>query len=78
MVTFDEARQLVQAEWPDYDVAGYGYEADDHWFLTLLPETAGGRIPAVEKATGAITWINENAEMYTQERPVGARNPVQE
>jgi hypothetical protein len=25
----------------------------------------------VAKATGEIIWINENADMYTQERPVG-------
>lgn len=70
-VTFDEARQAVLDEWPDYRVATYGYEGDRHWFLILLPVTVGGRIPAVAKATGKITWINENADIYTQEHPVG-------
>ena len=70
-VTFDEARKKVLADWPDYDIAEYGFEGDRHWFLILLPERAGGRIPAVAKATGEITWINENADIYTQQRPVG-------
>lgn len=71
-VSFDEARRIVQDAWPDYEIADYGYEDDDHWFLLLLPETIGGRIPAVAKATGEVTWINENAEIYSHERPVGA------
>jgi len=71
-VNFDEAVRSVQGDWPDYRVAEYGYESDDHWFLVLLPETTGGRIPAVAKDTGAVTWINENAEIYTQENPVGS------
>jgi len=71
-VTFEQARRTVLDQWPDYAVADYGYEDDEYWFLVLLPVTAGGRIPAVVKATGEITWINENAEIYTEERPVGA------
>lgn len=71
MVTFDEARQAVAEEWPDYGIAEHGFEGDDHWFLILVPETMGGRIPAVDKVTSEITWINENAEIYTQQRPVG-------
>lgn len=72
-VSFDEARQLVQGEWPDYKLADYGYEDDERWFLVLLPETMGGRIPVVAKATGDVTWINENAAFYSRERPVGQR-----
>lgn len=71
MITFEQARKIVLDEWPDYDLADYGFEGDEHWFLILLPLTIGGRIPAVAKTTGAITWINENADIYTQERPVG-------
>lgn len=71
MVTFEQAREKVKGRFPDYSVADYGYEGDDHWFLILLPERMGGRIPAVAKADGAVTWINENAAIYTQERPVG-------
>lgn len=71
MVSFDEARQVVRDEWPDYTIADHGYEDDDYWFLILLPETIGGRIPAVAKATGDVTWINENAAIYSRERPVG-------
>lgn len=71
MVTFDQAKATVAEQWPNYELAPYGYEDDEYWFLILLPFTAGGRIPAVSKATGEITWINENADIYTQERLVG-------
>ncbi len=71
MVTFEQAREAVQASWPDYNVAPYGYETDVDWLVLLLPETIGGRIAAVSKATGTIRWINENADEYTQDRPVG-------
>ena len=70
-VTFDEARAVVKAGWPDYRIATYGYETPADWLLLLLPETAGGRIPAVAKATGAIRWINENSDDYSQQQPVG-------
>jgi hypothetical protein len=69
--TFEQARQAMRAAWPDYRVADYGYETDAEWLILLLPETAGGRIAAVSKDTGEITWINENAEIFSQERPVG-------
>jgi len=72
MLTFAEARRVVGARWPDYSVAPYGYETDTDWLLLLLPETAGGRIAAVSKATGVIRWINETSGEYTQERPVGS------
>jgi len=75
MLTFAEARRVVAAGWPDYSVAPYGYETDTDWLLLLLPETAGGRIAAVSKATGVIRWINETSGEYTQERPVGS-HPV--
>ena len=75
MLTFAEARRVVAAGWPDYSVAPYGYETETDWLLVLLPETAGGRIPVVSKAAGAIRWINENSDEYTQERPVGS-HPV--
>ncbi len=71
MVTFEQARQTVGDKWPDYRIAEYGFEGDDDWFLILLPQTIGGRIPAVSKSSGTITWINENALSYTQEFPVG-------
>lgn len=74
-VSFDDARSAVASAWPDYRVAPYGYETDTAWLMILLPETSGGRIPVVSKRTGAIAWINENADEYTQERPVG-RHPV--
>lgn len=69
-VTFDEARDIVEQAWPDYEVAEDGYDNDGHWLLILEPLTAGGRIPAVDKATGEITWINENSPLYTEEHPV--------
>lgn len=72
-MTFDEARAAVKSEWPDYDLAPYGYETDAEWLVLLLPETAGGRIAAVSKGSGTIRWINENAPDYSQERPVGTR-----
>lgn len=71
MITFDEARQAVRSAWPDYDVAPYGYESDDGWFVLLLPETVGARIAAVSKTTGTVRWISENAAEYTEERPAG-------
>jgi hypothetical protein len=71
MITFDDARDIVAAEWRDYVIAPYGYETDTYWILLLLPETAGGRIPLVSKSTGKITWINEDDDRYTQQRPVG-------
>lgn len=70
-VTFDEARAAVKAGWPDYRVAAYGYETGKDWLLLLLPETAGGRVPAVSKDTGAVRWINENSDDYSQQSPVG-------
>lgn len=70
-VTFEEARRVVEGQWPDYRIAPYGFETAVDWLLILLPETAGGRIPAVSKATGAIRWINENSDAYDQRRPVG-------
>lgn len=71
MISFNEARRAVLSKWPDYKIAGHGYETDAHWLLVLLPETMGGRVPAVDKATGSISWINENSEMYAQDRLVG-------
>lgn len=70
-VTFDQARQSVEARWPDYDIAPYGYETDTHWLLIPTPVTVGGRLPAVTKASGSVTWINENSDLYSQERRVG-------
>lgn len=70
-VSFDQARASVAAHWPDYKIAPYGFETTVDWLLILLPETAGGRIPAVSKASGAIRWINENSDAYDQQRPVG-------
>lgn len=71
-VSFDDARRSVLDESPEYEIAEYGFEGDDHWLLILLPETMGGRIAAVAKVTGEITWINENAAIYEQDRPVGS------
>lgn len=71
MVTFEEAVRLVQSDWPNYEVASYGYEGDTDWFILLLPPTMGGRVAAVAKAEGTVRWINENADEYMQERPVG-------
>lgn len=70
-VTFDEARAAVKAAWPDYRTAAYGYETPADWLLLLLPETAGGRVPAVAKDTGTVRWINENSDDYSQQSPVG-------
>ena len=70
MITFVDARQRVANRWPDYEIAQRGYETDAHWILLLLPETVGGRIPIVAKRGGAIRWINEDADEYSQERPV--------
>jgi hypothetical protein len=70
-VTFDEARRRVQADWPDYDPAPFGFESDADWFVLLLPETIGGRIAAVSKESGDIRWINENADEYVEDRTVG-------
>lgn len=71
MISFGQARELVRADWPDYRLATYGYEGDTDWFVFPFPETAGGRIAAVDKTTGTIRWINENAAGYTQERRAG-------
>jgi len=71
MITFEQARQTVQRRWPDYKIAPYGYEGHTDWFLVLSPETVGGRIPAVSKSTGAVRWINENADEYDQNALVG-------
>ncbi len=71
MVTFEQARQTVLGKWPDYDIAPFGYEGEADWFVLLAPLTVGGRIAAIDKTTGKITWINENSDIYTQEFPVG-------
>lgn len=70
MITFADARQRVASRWPDYEIAQRGYETDAYWILLLLPETAGGRIPIVAKRGGAVRWINENSDEYSQERPI--------
>lgn len=70
-VSFDQARASVAKAWPEYRIAPYGFETNTDWLLILLPETAGGRIPAVSKTTGTIRWINENSDGYSQQRPVG-------
>lgn len=62
---------MVQDAWPDYEIAPYGYETDADYLLLLMPERAGGRIPAVSKATGHIRWINENDDAYSQDQLVG-------
>lgn len=72
-VSFAQARQAVQRGWPDYRIAEDGYASGGHWLLILEPVTAGGRVPAVDKATGEITWINENSPLYTEEHPVGGQ-----
>lgn len=74
MLSFEEARQVVEGRWPDYEVAPFGYEGDSDWLLILLPETAGGRVPAVSKTTGAVKWIGAYSDEYTQERPAGKRS----
>lgn len=71
MVIFEQARESVQGGWPDYDVAPYGYEGDADWLVFLLPETSGGRVAAVSKTAGTVRWINENADEYVEDRPVG-------
>lgn len=73
MLSFEEARQVVEHHWPDYEVAPFGYEGGSDWFLILLPETAGGRVPAVSKATGAVKWTNAYSDEYSQGCPVGKR-----
>lgn len=70
MISFAEARQIVLDSWPDYDIAEFGYDGGDYWLLTILPVTVGGRIPAVNKITGNLLWINENDMFYTQEFPI--------
>lgn len=70
-MTFEQARAKVASQWPDYKIAPYGYETATDWLLILLPETTGGRIPAVAKASGTIRWINENSAEYSQRHPVG-------
>lgn len=70
-MTFDEAVAVVKADWPDYELAPYGYETDADYLVLLLPLTAGGRIAAVAKSNGEVRWINENADEYIQDRPVG-------
>lgn len=75
MISFEQARELVRSEAPDYKLAPYGYEGDADWFVFPYPETAGGRIAAVTKATGDIRWINENADEYREDRPAGEGSP---
>jgi len=75
-VTFEQARQAVAASWPDYDLAPYGFEGANAWFVLLLPETMGGRIAAVSKDVGDVNWINENADEYTEENLVGEDEPA--
>jgi len=70
-VTFEQARQMVIDEWPDYTVAPTGYQDDEVWFVLLLPETAGGRIAVVDKTSGGLSWTNENDRRFTTQRPVG-------
>lgn len=71
MTTFTEARRAVERDWPDYDVADFGYETDSEWLLVLLPQRAGARVPAVSKRTGKLRWLHTFSPEYTEERPVG-------
>lgn len=73
MITFQQAREIVKERWPGYVVAGFGFETDDEWFLTLLPERTGGRVPAVNKESGALRWIEAYGDEYNKNRPVGVR-----
>lgn len=73
MVTFDQARRKVEALPPGYDTATYGFETDREWFVVTIPERTGGRVPAVDKASGRLRWIEAYSDDYSQERMVGAR-----
>lgn len=72
MVTFEQARLVVEQQWPDYVVATYGFETDSDWLLVLLPETSGGRVPVVAKRTGVLRWTSTYANDYSEERPIGS------
>lgn len=72
MIAFEEAVTVVSQQWPDYDIAPYGYETNADWLLLPRPVTTGGRVAAVNKDNGAVRWINETSDAYDQSRPVGA------
>lgn len=74
MITFAEARRVVEANDPGAKTADHGYESDTHWFPVIAPERIGGRMPAVSKRTGALTWVSgTTSEEYSTARLVGVR-----
>lgn len=73
MVTFDEARRIVEHD-EDVDTEPYGYESAAHWFPVIAPERTGGRVPAVAKKTGALSWQSgTTSDEFQSARVVGAR-----
>lgn len=71
MITFDEALDLLRSRWPDYRFAPYGYETDDTWIALPRPETMGGHVASVSKASGAMRWITTYSSGYSQNRRAG-------
>lgn len=74
MITFSDARRVVEDDDPSVRTEPYGYESDAHWFPVIAPERAGGRVPAVSKRTGALSWTSGTTDdEYQSARLVGRR-----
>lgn len=73
MITFEQARRIVEADTPGGQTELYGYESPKRWFPVIAPETTGGRVPGVDKNTGAITWMDAFSEEYRESAVVGQR-----
>lgn len=73
MVTFDEARKIVERD-GEVGTEPYGYESAAHWFPVVAPERTGGRVPAVAKKTGTLTWQSgTTSDEYASAQLVGRR-----
>ena len=75
MLTFADARQVVEADLDGEKTAPYGSESERYWFPIPLPERVEGRVPAVSKDKGALTWMDSISEEYTDSHPYGPPRP---
>jgi hypothetical protein len=72
VITFEDARQVVQAQ-EQLATAPYGYEGAATWYPVLMPARDGGRTPAVDKQTSALSWVSSTtSDDFANAEPVGA------
>lgn len=73
MITFEQARAAVEGLPDAGPTEPYGYESPSRWFPVLAPQRIGGRVPGVDKQTGAVTWMFAADDEYQDAALVGQR-----